>query len=76
MIQEILRGNYQLKATELLAIGGVSEISKISTLLILLSCSLIALGAYFFGIWAVPAAMIFVYLILTIRVNILLKKTR
>ena len=74
MIQEILRGNYQLKATELLAIGGVSEISKISTLLILLSPSLVALGVYFFGIWAVPAAMVIVYVLLTSLVELAFRK--
>ncbi len=74
VIQEILRGNYQLKATELLAVGGASEISRISALLIVLSPFLISLGVYLFGIWAVPAAMVIVYIFLTFMVELALRK--
>ena len=72
--QEILRGNYQVKAVQLIALGGKSEISKISFLLILLSISLITLGSFVFGILGVPIAMVCVYLILTLRITRVLKK--
>lgn len=72
--QEILRGNYQVKAVRLIALGGKSEISKISLLLILLSISLITLGSFVFGILGVPIAMVCVYLILTLRITRVLKK--
>ena len=72
--QEILRGNYQIKAVELIAVGGKSEISKISLLLIVLSISFITVGAFIFGILGVPIAMVFVYLILTMRISSVLKR--
>ena len=72
--QEILRGNYQIKAVELIAQGGKSEISKISLLLILLSISFIAIGSFVFGIIGVPIAMVCVYLILTLRISMALKR--
>lgn len=72
--QEILRGNYQITAIRLIALGGNSEMSKIAILLIILSTLFIGTGTFIFGIWAAPAAMILVYLILTTRMNILLKK--
>ena len=74
--QEILRGYYQITAVQLIAIGGKSEMSQISLLLIILSISFVTCGILIFGIWGAPAAMILVYLILTSLVNIKLKKFR
>ena len=72
--QEILRGNYQLSAIRLIAVGGKSEMSKISILLIVLSVSFITFGTLAFGIWGAPAAMVSVYLILTLLINARLRK--
>ena len=72
--QEILRGNYQMTAIRLIALGGKSEMSKIALLLIILSVLSIGTGTFIYGIWGAPAAMVLVYLILTTRMNILLKK--
>lgn len=72
--QEILRGNYQIKATQLIALGGKSEISKTSLLLIVLSTSFISIGAFIFGIFGVPIAMVCVYLILTLHITRVLKR--
>ena len=72
--QEILRGYYQITAVQLIAIGGKSEMSQISLLLIILSISFVTCGILIFGIWGAPTAMILVYLILTSLVNIKLKK--
>jgi hypothetical protein len=63
--QEILRGNYQIKAMKLVALGGLPAMSRISGKLIFLSVSLISVCAYFFGIWGTPLAMIVVYFLLT-----------
>jgi len=73
--QEILRGNYQMMAVHLIAIGGKSEITKISLLLIVSSISFIAVGAFSFGILGVPMAMICVYLLLTLRITAILKRS-
>lgn len=72
--QEILRGNYQIKAVQLIALGGKAEISKISLLLILLSISFISIGSFVFGIIGVPIAMVCVYLILTLRISTVLRR--
>lgn len=72
--QEVLRGNYQIKAIQLIALGGKSEISKISLLLIVLSTSFISIGAFIFGIFGVPIAMVCVYLILTLHITRVLKR--
>ena len=74
MGQEILRGNYQLKAVKLLAVGGTQEMSKISGSLILLSIFLISIGIATFGVWGAPLAMVMVYSILTLRIERELKK--
>ena len=67
--QEILRGLYQIRAIRLIAIGGKSEMSRISLLLIILSVGFITIGTFIFGVWGAPAAMALVYLILIIRVD-------
>lgn len=72
--QELLRGNYQMKAIRLIAVGGKSEMSKISVALIVLSVTFIAAGTFIFGIWGAPAAMVLVYLILTLMISVRLKK--
>lgn len=72
--QEILRGNYQITAIRFIAVGGKSEMSKISILLIVLSVTFITLGTSIFGIWGAPAAMVLVYLILTLMINARLKR--
>ena len=72
--QEILRGNYQIKAVQLIAVGGKSEVSKISLLLIILSVSFIVVGSLVFGVFGVPIAMVCVYLILTLRISRVLKR--
>ena len=72
--QEILRGNYQLKAVKLLAIGGTHEMSKISGSLILLSILLISIGVATCGVWGAPLAMVVVYSILTLVIERELKK--
>ena len=72
--QEILRGNYQLKAVKLLAVGGTQEMSKISGSLILLSIFLISIGVATIGVWGAPLAMVMVYSILTLRIERELKK--
>ncbi|MEI6513832.1 MAG: hypothetical protein WCO51_11255 [bacterium] len=74
--QEVLRGNYQIKAIELIARGGKSEISKISLLLILLSISFITLGSLVFGVFGVPLAMVCVYFILTLQITKVLKRVK
>ena len=74
MGQEILRGNYQLKAVKLVAIGGTHEMSRISGSLILLSISLISIGVVTCGVWGAPLAMVIVYSILTLVVEREIKK--
>ena len=74
--QEVLRGNYQIKAIQLIALGGKSEISKTSLLLIILSISFISIGAFTFGIFGVPIAMVCVYLILTLHITRVLKRVQ
>jgi O-antigen/teichoic acid export membrane protein len=66
--QEVLRGNYQLRASELITIGGNLEMSKISSLLIIASLLLVSLAVYAFGIWGAPLAMTFTYVVLTVLV--------
>ena len=72
--QEILRGNYQMKATELVALGGSHAMSRISGLLILLSLSLITVLVFILGVWGAPLAMLVVYFLLTYLVKLELKK--
>ena len=72
--QEILRGNYQMKATELVALGGTHAMSRISGLLILLSLSLITVFVFILGVWGAPLAMLVVYFLLTYLVKLELKK--
>ena len=72
--QEILRGNYQLKAVKLLAVGGTHEMSKISGSLILLSIFFISIGVATCGVWGAPLAMVVVYSILTLLIERELKK--
>jgi hypothetical protein len=72
--QEILRGNYQMKATELVALGGAHAMSRISGLLILLSLSLITVFVFILGVWGAPLAMLVVYSLLTFLVDLELKK--
>lgn len=72
--QEILRGNYQLKAVKLVAIGGAHAMSRISGLLIISSILLITIFVFLFGIWGAPLAMIAVYFLLTFLVEKELKK--
>ena len=72
--QEILRGNYQMKATELVALGGTHAMSRISGLLILLSLSLITVFVFILGVWGAPLAMLVVYSLLTFLVDLELKK--
>ncbi len=73
--QEILRGVYQINAVNLIAVGGKKATTSISILLIILSVLLITMGTYFIGIWGAPTAMIFIYLILILSINIKLKKS-
>ena len=72
--QEILRGNYQMKATELVALGGTQAMSRIAGLLILLSLSLITIFVFVWGVWGAPLAMLAVYCLITFLVNLELKK--
>jgi hypothetical protein len=72
--QEILRGNYQLKAIKLIAMGGRAVMSKISGRLILLSVLLIASATYLLGVWGAPLAMVISYLALTFSVERELQK--
>ena len=72
--QEILRGNYQMKATELVALGGTQAMSRIAGLLILLSLSLITIFVFVWGVWGAPLAMLAVYFLITFLVNLELKK--
>ena len=72
--QEILRGNYQMKATELVALGGSHAMSRISGLLILLSLSLITVLVFILGVWGAPLAMLVVYFLLTYLVKLELEK--
>lgn len=74
MGQEILRGNYQLKAVKLVAVGGSHEMSRISGSLILLSVFLISIGVATFGVWGAPLAMVIVYFILILIIESELKK--
>ena len=73
VVQEILRGNYQLKAVKLLAVGGTHEMSKISGSLILLSIFFISIGVATCGVWGAPLAMVVVYSILTLLIESELK---
>ena len=72
--QEILRGNYQMKATQLVALGGNHAMTRFSGLLILLSPSLITILVYIWGVWGAPLAMLAVYVLLISLVNLELKK--
>ena len=72
--QEILRGNYQLKAVELVAVGGTHEMSRISGSLILLSVFLVSIGVVTCGVWGAPLAMVMVYSMLTLVIECELKK--
>ena len=72
--QEILRGNYQMKATELVSLGGTKAMSRIAGLLILLSFSLITIFVFVWGVWGAPLAMLAVYCLITFLVNLELKK--
>jgi hypothetical protein len=72
--QEILRGNYQLKAVKLVAVGGTHEMSRISGSLILVSISLISIGVVTCGVWGAPLAMVIVYSMLTLVVEREIKK--
>lgn len=72
--QEILRGNYQIKAIKLVAQGGSRAMSRISGVLIFLSVSLIAILVYLFGAWGAPLAMLLVYLSVTLMVENELRK--
>jgi len=72
--QEILRGNYQLKAIKLVALGGTREMSRISALLILLSLFLITVLVFLCGVWGAPLAMLIVYFSLTLLVEKELKR--
>jgi len=72
--QEILRGNYQLRATILIANGGKLEMAQISGILILTSVVLIFLGVHMIGIWGAPLAMVVTYLVLTFFLENAIKK--
>jgi hypothetical protein len=72
--QEILRGNYQLKAIKLVALGGSREMSRISALLILLSLFLITVLVFLCGVWGAPLAMLIVYFSLTLLIEKELKR--
>jgi hypothetical protein len=72
--QEILRGNYQLKAIKLVALGGTREMSRISALLILLSLFLITVLVFLCGVWGAPLAMLIVYFSLTLLIEKVLKR--
>ena len=74
VVQEILRGNYQLKATKLIAMGGRAIMSKLSGRLIVLSVLLIASATHLFGVWGAPLAMVITYLVLTFSVEKELQK--
>ncbi len=74
MAQEILRGYYQITAVRLIAIGGKSEMSQISMLLIIFTVIFLTIGTIMFGIWGAPAAMVLVYLILTSLIQMRLKR--
>lgn len=74
MGQEILRGNYQLKAMKLVAIGGNHEMSRISGALIFLSVFLITIGVVTCGVWGAPLAMLIVYSLLTLQIEREIKK--
>ena len=76
IFQEILRGTYQLKAIKLIALGGKSEMSRISLFLIILSIVLVLIGISVFGILGAPLAMVLVYLILSLRIDSSIKKIR
>lgn len=74
VIQEILRGNYQLSAMKLIAAGKTSEISRISGVLIFTSISLIVIAVHVVGVWGAPSAMVMTYLITTVLVEKKLKE--
>ena len=74
VVQEILRGNYQLSAMRLIAAGMTSEISRISGVLIFTSIPLIVMAVHVIGVWGAPAAMVVTYLITTILVEKKLKE--
>ncbi len=74
VVQEILRGNYQLSAMRLIAAGKTSEISRISGVLIFTSISLIVMAVHVFGVWGAPSAMVVTYLITTVLVEKKLKE--
>ena len=69
VIQEILRGNYQLIATRLIANGGALKMSRISGVLIITSISLTIIAVYTIGVWGAPAAMVVTYLLTTLLVQ-------
>jgi hypothetical protein len=72
--QEILRGNFQLRGIKLIASGHQVIMQKISLLLILLSLALIPSATIFVGIWGAPLAMITVYFVCTVLVEIQFKR--
>jgi len=74
--QEVLRGNYQLRASELIATGGILEMSKISSFLIIASILFVSLAIYAFGIWGAPLAMTFTYVVLTVLVTKKIREKR
>lgn len=74
VVQEILRGNYQLSAMRLIAAGKTLEMSRISGVLIFTSISLIVLAVHSMGVWGAPLAMVVTYLITTILVEKKLKE--
>jgi len=72
--QEILRGNFQLRGIKLIASGHQVIMQKISLLLILLSLALIPSATIFIGIWGAPLAMVTVYFVCTVLVEIQFKR--
>ena len=74
VMQEILRGYYQITAVQLIAIGGKSEMSQISMLLIILTITCITIGTIIFGIVGAPAAMVLIYLTLISLVKTRIKR--
>ena len=72
--QEILRGNFQLRAIKLIASGHQVIMQKISAILILLSVALIPLATILFGVWGAPLAMVTIYLVCNVLVEIQFKR--
>lgn len=72
--QEILRGNFQLRGIKLIASGHQVIMQKISALLILLSVLLIPLATILFGVWGAPLALVTIYLVCNVLVEIQFKR--